>query len=323
MFPTPQLDKAKGRDVAPRQIFIDCDPGIDDAIAIFLALASPRELEIRAVTTVAGNRCVEKTEMNARRILALVGRSDTAVHRGCERPLIQAASQHQSSHGDDGLGGVQLAAPDFAGRPEHAVDALISTINAAPGVVTICAMGPLTNIALALVKSPEITAKIRALVFMGGAAFCSGNMTSQAEFNVWCDPHAAQIVMTFDFPKVMFGLDVTNKCRIIYELMDRLASLDTPTARKVVEMLRHYSLSDTALHDACVIAYLIDEPLFHGVDAYLNIDCTDGPCHGRTIADESAWDLKDRTPNCRVMTDVDETRFLALVGNRVAGLLGG
>ncbi|MBL0374279.1 nucleoside hydrolase [Rhizobium sp. KVB221] len=309
--------------MAPQQIIIDCDPGIDDAIAILLALASPHEIEVRAIHTVVGNRSVDKAELNARRILSLVGRGDIAVHRGCERYLMQAAPQHQSSHGSDGLGEVELDDPDFTARPQHAVDALISQINATPGEVTVCAIGPLTNIALALVKEPEIAAKIQRIVFMGGAAFGPGNMTSQAEFNIWCDPYAARIVLSFGIPTTMFGLDVTNKCRIIHGLIDELAALKAPAARKAAEMLRHYSLSDTALHDACVIAYLIDQTLFSGVDAYLTVDTTDGPCFGRTVADVTEWDLKGHTPNCLVMTEVDDIRVLALIRSRLAGVFCG
>jgi purine nucleosidase len=297
--------------MAARKIIIDCDPGIDDAIALLLALASPQEIDIHAITTVVGNRTVAQTELNARRILSLANRGDIPVYRGCERFLMREPLNHQSSHGDDGLGDIGLDAPDFSGRPEHAVDALIDVVNAAPGEVTICAIGPLTNIALALIKAPEIAARIHSLVFMGGAAFCPGNMTSQAEFNIWCDPHAAQIVLSAGIPMVMFGLDVTNKCRIVPALRDLLVQQKPETARKLAGMLDSYARGDTALHDACVIAHLIDATLFSGVDAHVSVDCTDGPCQGRTVADVTEWDRRGRAANCHVVTEADEAKLLS------------
>lgn len=303
--------------MARERIILDCDPGVDDAVAILLALAAPDEIELTAITTVAGNVPLAKTEANARRVCSLVGRRDIAIHAGCARPIMPGKPRRASVHGTDGLGDVGVPAATFELRPEHAVDVLIDRISAAPGEITLCPIGPMTNIAVALVKEPSIAEKIRRIVFMGGAAFRPGNVTPEAEFNVWVDPHAADIVLAAGIPTVMIGMDVTQKARITPERVAALRSLGGRPMEMVAAMLASYAAGDLFLHDACVIAYLMDETLFSGIDAYVRVDCQDGLCHGRTVAAVSERDRAGMAANCHVVTKVDEERLFALLTERL------
>ncbi len=192
----------------PRRIIIDTDPGIDDAVAILLALASP-EIEVLGLVAVAGNLPLAVTERNTRAIVELAGRPEIPVYAGCPRPMGRPLLTAERVHGDTGLGGLALPPPAIAARPEHGVDFLIETLRqAAPGSITLCALGPLTNIAVALVMAPEIAAGIAELVLMGGAARVPGNVTPAAEFNIHVDPYAAALVFDSGLPITMVPLDV-------------------------------------------------------------------------------------------------------------------
>lgn len=194
----------------PEPIIIDCDPGQDDALAILLALASPEDLEVLAITTVAGNVPLALTAVNARKILELAGRSEVPVYAGCDRPLLRPPVTAEHVHGRTGLDGAELPAPGIELAPGHAVDAIIALIRERPtGTVTLCPIGPLTNVALAMRLAPDIVERIKRIVLMGGAAG-AGNVTPSAEFNIYADPHAASIVFAAGVPLVMHGLDVTR-----------------------------------------------------------------------------------------------------------------
>ena len=198
----------------PRPIIIDCDPGQDDALAILLALGSPDELAVLAVTAVAGNVPLALTQENARKVVELAGRRDLAVHAGAERPLVREPVTAEFVHGATGLDGADLPAPTLPLSAVHAVDAIVDLLRAhEPGSVTLCALGPLTNVALALLKAPEIAGRIREIVLMGGA-IGEGNITPSAEFNIYVDPHAAKVVFEAGVPIVMHGLDVTHQALV-------------------------------------------------------------------------------------------------------------
>jgi purine nucleosidase len=203
------------------RIILDCDPGIDDALAILLALCAPERIGLLALTTVAGNVPLAATTRNAGRVLALAGHPEVPIHPGCARAIMGPIERGAEVHGADGLGGVALPEPLRPVHPRHAVDTLVETVmEAPPGAITLCVTGPMTNVALALIKEPAVAARLKALVFMGGAAFVSGNMgeAGVAEFNAFTDPHAAEIVLSAELPEVvMMGLDVTRQALVTRE----------------------------------------------------------------------------------------------------------
>jgi purine nucleosidase len=300
------------------RIIIDCDPGVDDAIAILLAFGSSPDLEVAGITTAAGNVPLPATTRNALRICHLAGRSDIPVFQGCDRPLLPTPPRSASVHGADGLGDIDLASADFGPSPGHAVDFIIDTIRRSPGEITLCPIGPMTNIAVALQKAPDLAAKIKEIVFMGGAAFCPGNSTPQAEFNIWFDPHAAQMVLASGVKLTMFGLDVTEKALITQERLAALRSRPNRAAKKAADMLEQYGRGDSGLHDPCVVAYLIDETLFSGVDAKVDVDCTSPLSRGKTIAAVTERHRNRAAHTCKVITEIDDSRFFALLGERLA-----
>ncbi len=306
--------------MADHKIILDCDPGVDDALALMLALAAPDKIELVGVTTVAGNVPLEDTTRNARGLLALAGRGDIPVHAGCARPIMQAVGYRSKVHGSEGLGGVRLDADSVPLAGQHAVDFIIETVLKHPGEITLCPIGPMTNIALAIIKEPRIADAIREIVFMGGSAFGPGNSTPSAEFNVFVDPHAAQVVISSGAKLTMFGLDVTCKIVATPERLAALADVPGRAAQAALKMLTAYAQDDPCLHDPCVIAYLIDPDLFSGVDALLEVDCAAGPDFGRTVAAVSARHLQGRQPNCRVVTDGDVDGIFALVENKLRAL---
>lgn len=303
--------------MARHRIILDCDPGVDDAIALLLAFASPEEIELACITTVAGNVPLADTTRNALRICALAGRADVPVHAGCARPILPGDRHPGGVHGTDGLGDIGLPDAGFGARPEHAVDAIIDAVTRAPGEITLCPIGPMTNIALALIKAPAIADGIKEIVFMGGAAFCPGNSTPEAEFNVWFDPHAAQVVAASGVPMTMFGLDVTRQARITPARLAALATPRTPIAAAAVAMMTLYGGGDPCLHDPCVIAHLIDPSLFGGVEAHLAVECASPLTCGRTVAAVASRHRGAAPPTCRVITTVDQERLFQLLGARV------
>ena len=309
--------------MARHRIILDCDPGVDDAVAMLLAFASPGEIEVLGLTTVAGNVPLTHTTRNALRVCALGGRSDVPVHAGCARPILSAGRTPSGVHGTDGLGDIGL--PDAPAGPAagHAVDVIIDAVPRAPGAVPLCPIGPMTNVALALIKEPAIAGKIRHVAFMGGAAFCSGNVTPEAEFNVWFDPHAAQVVAGSGVPLTMFGLDVTRHARLTGDRLDALAAGAGRIGAAAVAMMRAYGHGDPCLHDPCVIAWLVDPSLFDGVDAHLSVECASTLSHGRTVAAVSERHRKGAAPTCRVMTDVDDARLFRLLHDRLRALDAG
>jgi len=305
--------------MAPQKIIIDCDPGVDDAIAIMLALSSAEKLELLGITTVAGNVALEHTTRNALGICDLVGRGDIGIYAGCDRPLMRTTGHRSIVHGAEGLGGVALEC-DAAPRNAHAVDFIIDSVMANPGQITLCPIGPMTNVALALVKEPRLAANLRQIAFMGGAAFQPGNTTPSAEFNVYVDPHAAHIITSAGVPLIMFGLDVTAKVIATPARLDILHGVDSAISRKAVSMITAYAKGDPCLHDPCVIAWLLAPELFSGVDAFIEVDCLPGANYGRTVASISERHLAGRKPNCKVITAADCDGFFALLARGLAAL---
>ncbi len=303
-------------------IIIDTDPGQDDAVALLLAFASPEEIDVLAVTTVAGNVDLDRTTANALRIRDLAGAA-TPIHRGAERPLIFALETAEFVSGPDGLAGAGLPPPASHPEPGHAVQAMIALCRAAPDEgVTLCPLGPLTNVALAIRLAPDILPKIRRIVLMGGALGL-GNMTPAAEFNIYVDPHAAAVVFGCGRPIVMFGLGVTHQAIASAAQVERLQALGTRTGAAVHGMLTRprpggLGTAGHPMHDPCVIAWLLWPELFRGRDCYVEVDTSDGPQRGRTTVD---WNGRlKRQPNALVMAEVEAEQLFDRMIERLARL---
>jgi purine nucleosidase len=229
------------------------------------------------------------------------------------------ATGHRSiMHGIEGLGGVKLDGENIVPAKGHAVDFIIDAVMSNPGEVTLCPIGPMTNIALALVKEPRLACNLNQIIFMGGAAFEPGNTTPSAEFNVYVDPHAAHIVVSSGVPLTMFGLDVTRTVIATAERVERLKTIDNEVARTVLRMITAYAQGDPCLHDPCVIAWMIDPSPFSGVDAFLEVDCSAGPNYGRTVAAVSSRHLAGRQANCRIITNARCDDLFDMLEQRLA-----
>ena len=305
-----------------QKIILDCDPGIDDALAILLALGAPESIDLLGITTVVGNVGLAQTSDNARRVLALAGREDIPVFAGCGRALMGPVERGAEVHGADGLGGTPLPAPTRPADRKHGVDFIVETVmGSEPGSVTLCPTGPMTNVALAFVKEPAVATRLRALVFMGGAAFTSGNMgeAGNAEFNFFTDPHAAEIVLTSGASRiVMMGLDVTRKAVASPPRIAKLAAAGTRSARAAAAMLQAYGRGEKYLHDPTVIAYLIEPDLFEGSEGSLSVDCLPGAQYGKSVA--GPREDSGGRPTVTIMTSIDAEGYFDLLATHLARL---
>jgi inosine-uridine nucleoside N-ribohydrolase len=299
-------------------IVIDCDPGHDDAIAILLALASP-EVEVRGITTVAGNQTLEKTTRNALKILELAGRTDIPVAAGADRPLVRDLRTAANVHGETGLDGPDLPEPVTAPVDAHAADLLAELLE--PGVVLV-PTGPLTNVALMLERHPDV--RPERIVWMGGA-IAEGNVTPAAEFNAFVDPEAAARVFASGIEVTLIGLDITHKALFTRAHADRLRG--TGRAGKAVAELSdffqifhesRYRFDGSPIHDALAVAEVIDPSLVTTVECNVEIETASEWCDGRTVVDR--WNVTDRSRNCRAGIDVDAERFLELLVERISTL---
>lgn len=309
-----------------RKIIIDTDPGQDDAVAILLALASP-ELEVLGITCVAGNVPLPLTSKNARVVCELAGRPDIKVFAGCDRPLLRPLITAEYVHGKTGLDGIALPEPGMALQPGHAVDFLIETLRREPaGTVTLCPLGPLTNIATALQKAPDIAPRIAEIVLMGGAYFEVGNTTPAAEFNIHVDPQAAEIVFHSGVPLVVLPLDATHQVLTNRARIEAFRGLGTPVGHAVASWtdfferfdMEKYGSEGAPLHDPCVIAYLLQPDLFEGRHINVEIETVSELTLGMTVADW--WRVTDREPNAYFVGRANAEGFYALLTERLARL---
>ncbi|MFJ7724670.1 nucleoside hydrolase [Neobacillus sp. NPDC097160] len=293
-----------------KPIIIDCDPGIDDALAILLAISS-EELDLKLITTCAGNQTSEKITTNALKLVSFVG-EEIEVARGAVGPLLHELVLAEVAHGESGFGGVELGAPHYSVSNRSALEAMRDTILNSPQKVTIVAIGPLTNVALLIKSYPEVMGNIDQLSIMGGA--CNGgNRTPVAEFNIYVDPDAAKIVFDSGIPITMFGLDVTNKIPMYKEDIDRIRYIGNKTGKAVASMLDFYFRDGRAdaMHDPCAVANLIDPSLFTFIPCNVEIETKGEFTRGQTVVDK-----KDRTgkpKNVNVAFDVDRERILDLL----------
>ena len=311
----------------PRKIIIDTDPGQDDAVAILLALSSPEEIEVLGITAVAGNVPLPLTQKNARIICELAGRAEVKVYAGCDAPLKRKLVTAEHVHGKTGLDGPLLADPVMALQPEHAVEFIVDTLRReAANTVTLCPLGPLTNIAAAFLKAPDIVGRVQQIVLMGGAYFEVGNITPTAEFNIYVDPEAAEIVFKSGVPLVVMPLDVTHKALTNRARVEAFRALGTQPGRMVAEWtdfferfdMQKYGSAGAPLHDPCVIAYLIDPGLFTGRHINVEIETGSALTLGMTVADW--WGVTDRAANALFIGDVDADGFYALLTERIGRL---
>ena len=304
-----------------QKIILDCDPGIDDAVAIALALASP-ELDVLGITACHGNVPLACTADNALAIVALLKR-DTPVFAGASRALLRESVTAGDVHGATGLGGVPMPAHNRKIAPQRAAEFLIDTVLRHPGEVTLVAVGPLTNLALAMRLEPRFAPAVKEIVIMGGAVG-AGNRTASAEFNIFGDPHAASIVFNARRPLTMFGLDVTHQAISTPARVAALRALGGPVATTMADMLevyrlpykRRYGWDGAAVHDMCAIAHLIDPTLFKTVPMSAVVDVNEGPCFGRTVCDPFRRDAS--LPVIEVAMEADADRVFALLNERIA-----
>lgn len=310
-----------------RKIIIDTDPGQDDAAALMLAFGSPEEIEVLGICAVAGNVPLRLTSRNARIVCELAGRSDIPVYEGADKPLERPLVTAEHVHGKTGLDGAELDEPTMSIRPQHAVDFIVETLRREEeGTVTLCTLGPLTNIGMALRKAPDIAPRVRELVMMGGGFSEGGNITPAAEFNIFVDPQAADIVFRSGIPIVMMPLDVTHQLMTTKARVTRIAAIGTRPAKVMVDWLEFFERFDVEkygsdggpLHDPTVIAYLLKPELFTGRNCNVEIETTSELTMGMTVVDW--WRVSGRTPNARVMRHVDSDGFFDLLTERLARL---
>lgn len=313
--------------MAPRKIIIDTDPGQDDAVAILLALASPEEIDVLGITAVAGNVPLELTAKNARIVCELAGHTHIPVYAGCDRPLKRDLVTAEHVHGKTGLDGPVLPDPEMPLADGHAVDFIIDTLRAQePGTVTLCPLGPLTNIATAFQKAPDIVERVQEIVLMGGAYFEVGNYTPAAEFNIYVDPEAAEIVFKSGIHIVVMPLDVTHDALVTKHRNEAFRALDSKVGHAVAEMTDFFERYDTEkygsegapLHDPCVTAYLIRPQLFSGRHINVQIETQSDLTLGMTVADW--WRVTDHPPNAMFMGEIDADGFFELLTERLARL---
>jgi purine nucleosidase len=294
--------------MATLRFLYDCDPGADDALAMLLALSRPDALEMIAVTCVAGNVGLDPVVNNARRILELCGRQDIPVYAGAARPIMASRGCISIMHGADGLAGSALPPATMPVTNGHAANE-ISRIARAEGRLHVCATGPLTNLALALLLDPDLPDFVSTITIMGGAAFCPGNTTPLAEFNFAVDPQAASIIFDSGIPITMLGLDVTRQATVTQDMIIQVQAIDTTVAAEAAHLLINYGSKDPCLHDPAAIAWMLAPAIFETVKAHVSI-CTDaGPAAGQVVAAVSARHLAGREPNCTVVTGVDAQEF--------------
>ena len=311
----------------PRRIIIDTDPGLDDAVAILLALAAADELEVLGIVAVAGNLPLSQTERNARRVCELAGRRDVPVYAGCARPLLRPLATADRVHAETDRERLLLPEPTMPLQAQHGVDFLIEKLlSAEPGTITLCALGPLTNIAVAVVKAPEIGCKIGELVIMGGTCFELGNVTPAAEFNIHVDPHAVAIVLDAGIPITMIPLDVTHHLLSTPERIAALRALGNRCGPTVAGLLTVFEENRRAkagarphsLHDPAVIAYLLGPALYDGRHVNVAIETQSPLTIGMTIVDW--WAVTGRASNARFMNAVDADGFYELLTEKLARL---
>ena len=303
---------------------MDTDPGKDDAVAMLLALASPDELEVLSLVAVAGNVPLARTWGNARRLVELAGRPDVPVYGGCSRPMVRLPITAEHVQGGTGLHGLDLPEPRVPPRPEHGVDHMVDTLRAsAPGEVTLCLLGPATNLAVALVRAPDIAGRIREVVWMAGARSEGGNVTPAAEYNVHADPEAAQVLLTSGIPLVMLPLDLTHQVRLDAGRLARLQAIGTAAARAVAALFPPDTgpareRGGAPLHDPCVIAHLLRPGLFSGRRIHVAVETGSALALGMTVAD--VWGVTGRPANATWLDQADADGFFALLCERLARL---
>ncbi|MCG8370684.1 MAG: nucleoside hydrolase [Proteobacteria bacterium] len=309
----------------PRKVIIDCDPGQDDAVALFLAMASPDELEILGITAVAGNVPLELTQRNARMMCDIAGRKSLPVFAGCERPMRREPITAEYIHGNTGIDGVDAFEPDTPLQGRHAVDFIVETLLAAEkGTVTLIPTGPMTNLGTAIEREPGILDGVEQIVSMGGAMREGGNRSPSAEFNVLADPHAADIVFNCGRPITAMGLDVTHRVLSTRERVARIRELGNEVADATAGMLGFFHRHDTKkygsegapLHDPCTVARLLRPDLFGTKACNLSVETQSELTLGHTAVD--FWHVTDRPHNVHWAYEVDADGFYELLVERLA-----
>jgi len=311
----------------PEKIIIDTDPGQDDAVAILLALASPDCVNVLGITAVAGNVPLDLTLRNTRIICELAKKTSMPIYSGCSKPLKRALVTAEHVHGKTGLDGIILPEPSMPVQELHAVDFIIDTLNNNPiNSITICALGPLTNVAMALLKEPNIAKRIKQIILMGGAYFEVGNITPAAEFNIYVDPEAAKIVFNSGINITVLPLDVTHKALTSEKRVEAFKNINSPVGNAVAKWTNFFERFDkekygskgAPLHDPCVIAYLIEPNIFYGRYVNVEIETSSELTRGMTVADW--WKVTDREPNAMFIGDLDSNRFFDLLTERLSKL---
>ncbi len=296
---------------------MDCDPGHDDAISLILAASKGSGLSIEAITTVAGNVEVEKNTLNALKVCDMIGLTNVPVAMGATKPLLKKQAIAGEIHGDTGLDGPDLPeVPSRQAVDQHAVDLIIDKLLYAEEKLTLVPTGPLTNIAMAMIREPGILDSIEEIVLMGGGTF--GNWTPVAEFNIWVDAEAAKLVLESGVPITMFGLDVTHQALATREVMDNLSEIGNPVSEFVVELLEFFSktykdvfgFEAGPIHDACTAAYLIEPEIFDFKHVRVDVETKGEFTYGMTSVD--LLGVTNGKPNVRFATQLNEGRFWKL-----------
>jgi purine nucleosidase len=310
-----------------RAIIIDTDPSPDDAVAILIALASAEELDVLAVTTVAGNVPVNLTSINARKALELAKRTKTPVYAGAAAPLVRPLVTAEHVHGRTGFDGYDLPDPVTPLATGFAADAIVDLVmGRPPGDVTLCCLAPLTNVALAFAKEPGLAGHLREIVIMGGAFSEGGNITPAAEFNIYVDPEAAARVLQCGGPITMIPLDCTHQARTTNARLEKLRAIGTPVAEAFYHLLKFNKLFDEQkygweggpLHDATVIAYLLKPQIFAGRKVHVAVECCSALTLGMTVVDW--WGVTGKLPNVHFVREIDADAYFELVIDRLSRL---
>ncbi len=311
--------------MTPKRIIIDTDPGVDDALTFLLALASP-EIQLEGLTITQGNVTVEKGTRNALAVLELLKATDVPVAQGTSLPLVGPLLASDLVHGASGLGNARLPEPTTKPVSRHAIDYLIERFLAEPGELSLFAIGPLTNVALAIRKEPRFAGAVKEMVIMGGSIREGGNMTPQAEFNIYADPHAAHVVFHSGIPITLIPLDVTHKTMLYANQIDRLKKVDSPVSRFIEEATSDYvhfterktGIPGCALHDPLTLATVIAPELLTLEEHYVGVDISGGVSTGNTFAD--FYHTTGKPANMRVALNVRGDDFVELFLQRMENL---